>query len=102
MQIRNKVTSKKPDQNYFYIGIRFKYSGIGMDDYNGNSYYGITNRNCTDSKISELQTWARETISDGTFKDSPRWYLWKEVEHSQAFIKFTELTSRILDDPKVK
>lgn len=89
------------DSNFIKVGIVLTYNDKPFSvliEHNFNSiYFGIGRHYASDVINLEIKEFIASIIKDEGFKDEPWWYAWKYTSFDNAYIRFEDLCSKIIN-----
>jgi len=101
-RFESNIVCNKPDKNYFYLGIKLRYQqvdflcAIGLDNYTGDPYFGITYRGCLEEKSTIILSWVNNMFADQGYRETQRWYALKDATFSNVQNQYTVLLDQLL------
>lgn len=102
VKFESNIVCNKPDKNFFYLGIKLRYQqvdflcAIGLDDYTGDPYFGITYRGCLEEKSTIVLSWINNMFADQGYRVTPRWYALKDATFSNVLNQYIVLLDFLL------
>ncbi|MDO9154368.1 MAG: PD-(D/E)XK nuclease family protein [Paludibacter sp.] len=106
LDIVSNAIGENFSKDYLFLGIKLQYQGIyfacaiGMDNFSSKPYYGITIRDCSDSKNTLIEKFVNEVFKNNELDQSPRWYGYRISEFANVYNEFMNICDIVVNKLK--